>query len=212
MSTLLSDDVPEFGEELVGSGSRLRRPWASCFLLLSRSSALLLYLLCERLHVELTLTFVVTTLLLSADFWTVKNVSGRLLVGLRWWNLVDEEGNSRWLFESRQSAGIASRREASVFEQRLFWISLFACPLLWLLLTLSSLLGFHYVYIVLPILGLVLSSANLYGFLRCRFGTSGGLLGPVGSRLTFSILRQQAWSRVGALFSRPHSNSTQQTV
>lgn len=26
--------------------------------------------------------------LLAFDFWTVKNVSGRLLVGLRWWNKV----------------------------------------------------------------------------------------------------------------------------
>jgi hypothetical protein len=28
------------------------------------------------------------TLLLAFDFWTVKNVTGRLLVGLRWWNEV----------------------------------------------------------------------------------------------------------------------------
>lgn len=30
----------------------------------------------------------------------VKNVSGRLLVGLRWWNEVTEEGESLWKFES----------------------------------------------------------------------------------------------------------------
>jgi hypothetical protein len=36
------------------------------------------------------------------DFWTVKNVTGRLLVGLRWWNYVDEEGKSIWVFENRK--------------------------------------------------------------------------------------------------------------
>lgn len=30
----------------------------------------------------------------------VKNVSGRLMVGLRWWNEVSEMGGSDWKFES----------------------------------------------------------------------------------------------------------------
>lgn len=54
------------------------------------------------------------------DFWTVKNITGsfksynfvlmlnmlimtgRLLVGLRWWNHVDEDGKSHWIYESRK--------------------------------------------------------------------------------------------------------------
>lgn len=31
----------------------------------------------------------------------MKNVSGRTLVGLRFWNQVDEDGESYWVFESR---------------------------------------------------------------------------------------------------------------
>lgn len=41
-------------------------------------------------------------LLLSMDFWTVKNITGRLMVGLRWWNYVDDDGKSHWIFESRK--------------------------------------------------------------------------------------------------------------
>ena len=37
--------------------------------------------------------FVITTLLLALDFWQVKNVSGRLLVGLRWWQEQTDKGN-----------------------------------------------------------------------------------------------------------------------
>ena len=51
--------------------------------------ALLIYLL--TLHSFIT-TFILVTLLLSADFWVVKNICGRLLAGLRWWSIVDEEG------------------------------------------------------------------------------------------------------------------------
>ena len=49
--------------------------------------------------------FVFILLCLAADFWAVKNVTGRLLVGLRWRNQVDPvTGNSTWVYESR-SAG-----------------------------------------------------------------------------------------------------------
>ncbi len=45
--------------------------------------------------------FICCILLLAFDFWTVKNVSGRLLVGLRWWNEVKEDGTNVWVFESK---------------------------------------------------------------------------------------------------------------
>ena len=28
--------------------------------------------------------------------------TGRLLVGLRWWNHIDDEGKSHWMYESKQ--------------------------------------------------------------------------------------------------------------
>jgi len=43
---------------------------------------------------------VIIVLLLAFDFWTVKNVSGRLLCGLRWWNETGPDGESVWVFES----------------------------------------------------------------------------------------------------------------
>ena len=27
---------------------------------------------------------------------------GRIMVGLRWWNYIDEEGNSIWVYEARK--------------------------------------------------------------------------------------------------------------
>lgn len=48
-------------------------------------------------------SFVFIILLLSADFWTVKNITGRILVGLRWWNYIDDDGKSIWVYESRVS-------------------------------------------------------------------------------------------------------------
>ena len=68
-----------------------------------RVSALVVYLILSLFigghFVELFLTVI---LLLAIDFWTVKNVTGRLMVGLRWWNKVDEDGTSTWMFESKK--------------------------------------------------------------------------------------------------------------
>lgn len=32
---------------------------------------------------------------------------GRLLVGLRWWNYVDDEGKNHWVYEARKVCNIA---------------------------------------------------------------------------------------------------------
>lgn len=37
-------------------------------------------------------TFIIVTVLSGIDFWIVKNVTGRLLVGLRWWSDFTEDG------------------------------------------------------------------------------------------------------------------------
>lgn len=74
----------------------------SFFHLFFRGSAVVTYMLCGWFSDSFITSFVFVILLLSADFWTVKNITGRLMVGLRWWNYVDDEGASHWVFESRK--------------------------------------------------------------------------------------------------------------
>jgi len=59
------------------------------------------------------LNLVLIILFSSAEFWVVKNISGRLLVGLRWWNEVREDGTSVWLFESRDVSQIQCDQSAA---------------------------------------------------------------------------------------------------
>ena len=72
------------------------------FHLAFRILAIVVYLLCGWFSNSFVTSFVIIVVLLSIDFWTVKNISGRLLVGLRWWNYVDEDGESHWVFESHK--------------------------------------------------------------------------------------------------------------
>ena len=52
------------------------------------------------MHVECMLAVVCqSTMLIVHAAWQVKNVTGRKLVGLRWWNEANDSG-SAWRFES----------------------------------------------------------------------------------------------------------------
>merc|ERR1712087_611791 len=53
--------------------------------------------------------FVICVLLLAFDFWTVKNVTGRLMVGLRWWSEVRDDGSTVWKFEAQEVRGVVLR-------------------------------------------------------------------------------------------------------
>lgn len=52
---------------------------------------------------EEIITFVIVVLFAAFDFWTVKNITGRLLVNLRWHTEIDELGNEQWIYESDES-------------------------------------------------------------------------------------------------------------
>ena len=58
------------------------------------------YILSALFVDNFVIIFVITVLLAALDFWVVKNVSGRILVGLRWWNEINDLGESVWKFES----------------------------------------------------------------------------------------------------------------
>lgn len=47
------------------------------------------------------LSYIVVLMLTAIDFWIVKNVVGRKLVHMRWWYIIDNDGNERWHYESK---------------------------------------------------------------------------------------------------------------
>ncbi|XP_078805022.1 Golgi apparatus membrane protein TVP23 homolog A isoform X4 [Oryzias latipes] len=105
----------------------IRQPLASFLHLFFRLVALVMYLLCDWDGKNFESCFFTIIGLLSLDFWYVKNVSGRLLVGLHWWNQIDEDGNSFWVFEAKKR----SPNTGTQTEARIFWLGLIICPLIW---------------------------------------------------------------------------------
>ena len=96
------------------------------FHLLFKSLAILVYVFSGLFTSNFIFVCVVCILLLAFDFWTVKNVTGRYLVGLRWWNYVKEDGTNEWIFES-----LENMEDISPSDSRVFWWGLYAPVLIW---------------------------------------------------------------------------------
>eukprot|EP01083_Nonionella_stella_P221014 790114_1 len=137
--------------------------FAQIFTVVFKIIAMVTYILGGVFNLEFRMTLIICVLMLAADFWAVKNVTGRLLVGLRWWNKVNDDGTTEWVFESAPPDWHGHPQDA-----RVFWWSLYATPLLWLLLALSALFGFHFGWLILVLVAVVLSGSNAIGYFKCR--------------------------------------------
>ncbi|GJQ70822.1 hypothetical protein Trydic_g749 [Trypoxylus dichotomus] len=124
------------------------------------------------------------------------------MVGLRWWNYVDDDGKSHWVFESRKDQ---NQNRINERESRIFWTSLILIPLLWSLFFIIALLGFNFQWLLLVIIALILSGANLYGYIKCKVGQSENL-GTVTSNFLRKQVLQGAVSIVSRQSAAPNAN------
>lgn len=60
---------------------------------------------------------------------------GSRKVGLRWWSNVKEDGSTEWVFESLEDMS-----EISSADYKLFWIGLYATPVLWIGLLITGIM------------------------------------------------------------------------
>jgi len=134
-------------------------PLALFFLFLFRIAAIAVYILCGFFTDNYVVSTVVVVVLLAMDFWNCRNVAGRTLVGLRFWNQVDDDGESYWVFESRDPS-----RPANPIDSKMFWIALYAFPLLWAALLIVSILKLGFAFIPIVILALIFNITNVIGF------------------------------------------------
>lgn len=170
-------------------------PIALVFFLAFKTAALLTYLLGLLFTSNFILVFVICILLMAFDFWTVKNVAGRLLVGLRWWNEAGEDGGSRWVFETADQ----SRQNAT--DSRVFWTALYATPVLWLLLAVVAVVKLEPIWLSLVAIGIVLSGSNALAYTRCDQSAKAKWARQVASGASGGIMRRMATGALGRIFN-----------
>ena len=108
-------------------------------------------------------TFLVVVILAAFDFWTVKNVTGRLLVNLRWWSEIDQEGEEHWIYESDDGKKPVGKTDSFVF-----WTALYGYPVIWAIFTLMDLFSFKLLWVNLCFICFTLSFTNAQGYYYCQ--------------------------------------------
>jgi len=188
--------------------NRIKNPFVTISHLFFKLCALVVYILCGFFSDSFISSFVTITLLLSLDFWTVKNITGRIMVGLRWWNYINDEGKSVWVFESRKPD---QHHNTSTTEVRIFWAAIVAAPLMWGLFLFVAIFRFNFSWLVLVFIGLTLSGSNLLGYLRCKMGKSEEGVGSVFSGVANQYMQKQMMSNFMGMFKRGPANAPQAT-
>jgi len=139
-----------------------KHPMVAFFHLFFKAFSLFMYIFGSYFTSNYIVIFVVCIIALAFDFWTVKNISGRLLVGLRWWSSIKDDGSNEWIFESLQDM-----TEISAMDSRVFWWGMYASILLWGFLLFIGVLRLNFQYIPIVFAGIAMTGANLWGYMKC---------------------------------------------
>lgn len=168
-----------------------------------RIAALLIYLFGNWLLFDsFVVTVVITVVLLAIDFWVVKNVTGRLLVGRRWWSGTAPDGSTVWLYEIKTKNGY----KPNPIDSKLFWASLYGATGLWSFFGLISLFNLSFSWLTVVLFALSLNLTNLTGYLRCdqqpnQQGKSpqSNMFTSLGSSIASSVIS----NKISAIISNP---------
>lgn len=188
-----ADDAADAPGAVQGILRASAHPTAALFHVGFKAAAVASYLLLGWFTNNFVIQFVVTVTLLAVDFWNVKNVSGRLLVGLRWWNEVGDDGTTQtWRFET-----IPDRDALNVTDGRIFWWTMYATPLIWLLLGIVCILKFNVSFLLMVVIALVLTSANIVGYYKCSKDATNQMRDYIGKTMLGHAMERSGLGALG---------------
>ena len=108
-----------------------------------------------------SLEFVFVVIFSSLDFWFIKNVSGRILVGLRYWNEIKQDGSEVWVYENE------NEKKNSSIDTKIFWGSIYLTPFFFFFLIPVEFFSFNIMNFLECVISFVLTISNLYGYYKC---------------------------------------------
>ena len=146
-------------------------------------AAFVIYIIISFFTKQKGLVYLSVILLGSVDFWITKNVSGRFLVGLRWWNEVKKDGKEVWIYESK------NEKTEATSDKSVFWTSLYVNGGGWAILFLFKLITLSITNAIIAFTMLIFAGINLYGFFRCSKEQQ-GKLNKLGTKAVSNLAKE----------------------
>ncbi|RZC32957.1 DUF846 domain containing protein, partial [Asbolus verrucosus] len=82
-------------------------------------------------------------------------------------------------------------------EARIFWVALILTPLLWAVFFIIAIFRLNVKWMLLVVIALVLNGANLYGYFKCKVGSTESF-----SSVTTDFLRKQVLQNAVSFVTR----------
>lgn len=174
------------GDGIMGYFATARNPVACAFHVGFKIASMVCFLFLNAIIGEEIITFVIVVLFAAFDFWTVKNITGRLLVNLKWNTEIDDFGNEQWVYESdeskqalqaaAQSGDVDAKQKLEKLENtpgaktdsRIFWSALYLAPIVWAFFIFGQLMSFKFFWLITAVICFTLSFTNAQGFYYCQ--------------------------------------------
>ncbi|PVV01293.1 hypothetical protein BB560_004292 [Smittium megazygosporum] len=110
-----------------------------------------------------------------------KSLYRQFYPGMRWWNEIDENGTSKFTFEHANPALSNSS------DSKIFWTLLYATPVVWGVLAVVAFLSLRFQWLLIVIIAIALSYANLNGYSSCEKSARIEYNGAANSSTTPSV-------------------------
>ena len=159
-------------------------PIISLFTFIFKIAAFIIQIIISFFTKQKGLIYLSVILLGSVDFWITKNVSGRILVGLRWWNEVKKDGKEVWIYESK------NEKTEATSDKSVFWTSLYVNAGGWAILFLFKLITLSITNAIIAFTMLMFAGINLYGFFKCSKEQQ-GKLNKMGTKAVTNFARER---------------------
>ena len=158
-------------------------PFIYIFTFIFKIAAFVIYIIISFFTNQKGLIYLSVILIGAVDFWITKNVSGRFLVGLRWWNEVKEGGKEVWIYESK------NEKTEATSDKSVFWTSLYVNAGGWAILFLFKLITLSITNAIIAFTMLIFAGINLYGFFKCSKDQQ-GKLNKLGTKAVSNLARE----------------------
>lgn len=134
-----------------------------CFIhIVLKFSAIFSYLFLGIIFSPIML-FIQIIVLQLVDFWVVKNLSGRFLVGMRWSKEIDiKTGEEKWVLENDKEHSVSS------IDRTIFWGGLIISSAFWMLVSCLKFISLQPFWLTLGLCSAFLTGTNFYGYYKCR--------------------------------------------
>ena len=157
-----TEQVPKKNHKFTDFMKKSSNPSVALMTVALKGCALFFFLFLNIFTSNQAFVMVVVILFDAMDFWYTKNISGRILVGLRWWNTYNPQTQQEvWTFESKNEI-----KEANI-DRNTFWLSLYGFTGAWIVLFIWECVMFNFVWGFLCLICLAIAGTNTYGFFRC---------------------------------------------